>query len=75
MTTQNTCRMPTQQELVMVTFDQSFAGRTAQRDDFYCLIRLPSRFKYDVGGIIEELVVFAELFDPVKDQAQVFWLE
>lgn len=64
----------TQNNLVMVTFDRPFAGRTMLRSDFIGLICLREDIRSDVGKIIEELITFAELFDPLKDSGQVYWL-
>jgi predicted nuclease of predicted toxin-antitoxin system len=60
--------------LVMVTFDRPFAGRTGSRTDFLALICLANDIRDDVGQIIQVLVEFVELFDLEKDRGQVFWL-
>ncbi len=64
----------TENNLVMVTFDQPFAGRTMSRSDHKGLIYLAQRIREDIGNIIEVLVDFAELYDPEKDAGQVYWL-
>jgi hypothetical protein len=63
-----------ERELVMVTFDHPFAGRTAGRTDFYALICLPHPIQSDIGLIGEILIEFAQLFDPEQDTGQVHWL-
>jgi len=65
----------TERNLVMVTFDRPFAGRTQSRSDFYGLVCLDPGLQRDVGRIIEILVEFAQLFDAEKDTGQVYWMK
>ncbi len=60
--------------LVMVTFDHPFAGRTMARRDHQGLVCLDKELQGNIGSIIEVLVDFAELYDPEKDAGQVYWL-
>jgi predicted nuclease of predicted toxin-antitoxin system len=64
----------TEHQLLMITLDHPFAKRTESRDVFFGLICIAYRKKQDIGWIVEELVIFAEIFDPTTDLAQVFWL-
>lgn len=63
-----------QNELVMVTFDHPFAGRTLTRSDHPGLICLSPQVRNDIGRMIELLVEFAELYDQEQDNGRVFWL-
>lgn len=63
----------TERELVMVTFDHPFAGRTMSRTDFYCLVCLPHPIKGDIGRCGSLLIEFAQLFDESKDTGHVHW--
>ncbi|MFQ3647923.1 MAG: DUF5615 family PIN-like protein [Aggregatilineales bacterium] len=64
----------TERELVMVTFDHPFAGRTARRADFYALVCLTRSIQQDTGTIVEVLTLFSNLFDPTTDTATVYYL-
>jgi predicted nuclease of predicted toxin-antitoxin system len=64
----------TERNLVMVTFDHPFAGRTNTRTDFFGLLCLPNYMSQDIGGVAELLAEFAQLFDPEQDKGQVFWM-
>ena len=64
----------TENDLVMVTFDQPFAGRTMARTDYVGLIYLREDIRENIGRMIEVLAEFAALYDPDKDAGQVFWL-
>lgn len=61
----------TSNELVMVTFDQPFAGRTMSRTDHLGLLYLSQSMRDDIGKMIETLTEFAELFDSERDRGQV----
>lgn len=61
-------------QLVMVTFDHPFAGRTMARSDHYGLICLVYSIRENIGRMIEVPSEFAELYDPERDKGQVFWL-
>ncbi len=64
----------TNHNLVMVTFDHPFAHRTLSRSDYIGLVCLAYGIRENIGRMTEVLIEFAELFDPVKDSGQVFWL-
>lgn len=64
----------TERDLVMVTFDRPFAGRTSTRDDFRGLICLDPDLRQNIGRMIEALAEFAELFEPATDSGKVYWL-
>jgi predicted nuclease of predicted toxin-antitoxin system len=64
----------TDNDLVMVCFDRPFAGRTATRTDYLSLICLNQDVRENIGHQIEILWEFAQLFDPEKDNGQVYWL-
>jgi predicted nuclease of predicted toxin-antitoxin system len=61
-------------DLVLVTFDRPFAGRTMSRSDHPGLICLSEAVRPQTGKILEILVEFAELYDPEHDSSQVHWL-
>jgi predicted nuclease of predicted toxin-antitoxin system len=63
----------TEQQLIMVTFDHPFAGRTQVRSDFFGLICLPYRYQNDIGGTITLLSDLAQLFDPNRDKGVVLY--
>jgi len=65
----------TENNLVIVTFDQAFAGRTMSRFDHVGLIHLSEDIRENIGRMIEVLADFVELYDPEKDSGQVFWLK
>lgn len=60
--------------LVMVTFDHPFAGRTMSRSDHPGLICLAYTIRENIGRMSEVLAEFAELYDAERDTGQVFWL-
>jgi predicted nuclease of predicted toxin-antitoxin system len=62
-------------ELVIVTFDRPFAGRTASRTNHKGLICFSENLRADVGGMIRLLVQFAEEHSPEDTFGQVFWLK
>jgi len=64
----------TENDLVMVTFDKPFAGRTMSRSDHKGFVCLNRNIRVDIGKIIEILTSFGELYDPEKDAGQVYWL-
>jgi hypothetical protein len=63
----------TERQLIMVTFDHPFAGRTQTRSDFFGLFCLPYRYQRDIGGTIALLSEFAQLFDPDRDRGVVIY--
>jgi predicted nuclease of predicted toxin-antitoxin system len=65
----------TAQELIMVSFDHPFAGRTMNRDDFFGLICLPYDYMQDMGAAIEQLADYAQLFEADRDHGLVFWIK
>jgi predicted nuclease of predicted toxin-antitoxin system len=67
-------RYATENNLVMVTFDHPFAGRTMSRADHAGLVFLAYSIRENIGRTIEVLAEFAEIYDPEKDEGQVFWL-
>lgn len=60
--------------LVMVTFDRPFAGRTMKRDDHQGLICLSEAIRSDIGQIIRLLSQFAQEHTPDSAAGRVFWL-
>ncbi len=64
----------TQNDLVMVTFDRPFAGRTAQRTDHSGLICLSERYRSDIGGQVRLLSTFANTNEE-NISGHVFWLK
>jgi predicted nuclease of predicted toxin-antitoxin system len=64
----------TENNLVMVTFDQPFAGRTMSRSDHKGLVYLNQQIRHDIGKIIDVLADFADLYEPERDAGQVHWL-
>jgi predicted nuclease of predicted toxin-antitoxin system len=62
-------------ELVLVTFDRPFAGRTASLSNHNGLICLSENLRADIGGMIRVLVKFAEEHNPEDTVGQVFWLK
>ncbi len=64
----------TENDLVIVTFDHPFAGRTMARTDHAGLVCLAYSIRENIGRTIEILAEFAELYDPEKDRGQVFCL-
>jgi predicted nuclease of predicted toxin-antitoxin system len=64
----------TQYNLVTITFDHPFAGRTLSRTDHPGMVCLAYSIREDIGRMIEVLAEFADLYDAQKDTGQVFWL-
>ncbi|MCA0456043.1 MAG: DUF5615 family PIN-like protein [Chloroflexi bacterium] len=64
----------TKHQLIIVTFDHPFAGRTMSRNDYLGLICLAYSVRENVGRTVEVLAEFAQLYDPIRDKGQVFWL-
>jgi hypothetical protein len=62
-------------ELVMVTFDRPFAGRTMSRTDHKGLICLSESIRSDVGGQVRLLSDFAASHMSDEVIGQVFWLK
>lgn len=63
----------TTNNLVLVTFDRAFAGRTSQLNNHSGLICL-SGSQNALGMIIRTLVTFAEQHTPEDAVGKVFWL-
>jgi predicted nuclease of predicted toxin-antitoxin system len=64
----------TQNQLVMVTMDRPFAGRTLLRTDHSGLICLDNTMQVNVGRIVNALTKFAEDYTPDMCAGQVFWV-
>jgi predicted nuclease of predicted toxin-antitoxin system len=64
----------TEHNLVMVTFDHPFAGRTMSHSNHPALMVLAYSIRENIGRMVEVLAEFAELYDTEKDRGQVFWL-
>ena len=65
----------TQNELVLVTFDRPFAGRTMAISDHAGLVCLSEKLRDDVGGIVRLLIAFAEQYTSASARGRVFWLK
>lgn len=65
----------TQRDMVMVTFDRPFAGRTMSRTDHKGLVCLSESVRSDIGAIIRLLASFSEKITPEQASGQVFWLK
>jgi predicted nuclease of predicted toxin-antitoxin system len=63
-----------QHELVMVTLDHPFAGRSQNRSDHPGLICISHSIRTDIGEMILLLGEFAELYDSDQDAGKVYWL-
>jgi len=63
----------TENNLVLVTFDRAFAGKTSQNADHSGLICL-SGSQNAIGGIVRNLIQFAEEHASEDATGQVFWL-
>jgi predicted nuclease of predicted toxin-antitoxin system len=63
-----------EKNLIMVTLDHPFAGRTMSRTDHPGLVCLAYDIRENIGRMIAILAEFAELYDPERDSGQVFWL-
>lgn len=64
----------TENNLVLVTFDRPFAGRTAKRTDHKGLICLSEDIRQDIGRCVIVLTEFAQLYTLEDTTGQVFWL-
>jgi predicted nuclease of predicted toxin-antitoxin system len=64
----------TEHELVMVTFDHKFAGQMMSESNFLALVCLTLDNQNDIGAILHELTIFAELYEPERDSGKVHWL-
>ncbi|MBI1280831.1 MAG: hypothetical protein GC179_22090 [Anaerolineaceae bacterium] len=65
----------TENDLVMVTFDRPFAGRTMERSDHLGVICLSESLRNDIGGQIRVLSAFAASHSSETTNGQVFWLK
>ncbi len=61
--------------LVMVTFDRPFAGRTMARTDHHGLVCLAEDFRNDIGGQIRALLKFSKDHTSEGIIGNVFWLK
>src|SRR5690349_4054584 len=61
--------------LILVTFDRPFAGRTVERTDHSGLICLSERLRNDIGGQVRVLSAFALSHYTEAVTGQVFWLK
>lgn len=68
-------RYATEHELVMVTFDRPFAGRSIERNDHGGLICLSESLRSDIGGMIRILMSFSQEETSAEVAGQVFWLK
>jgi hypothetical protein len=64
----------TSRQLVMVTFDRPFAGRTMSRSDHAGLICL-SGSQDNIGGIVRILSEFSDQHTAETVAGRVFWLQ
>jgi hypothetical protein len=67
-------RYATEHNLVLVTFDHPFAGRTMRHADHIGLVCLAYSIRDDIGRMIDVLTEFAGLYEADRDAGQVFWL-
>jgi predicted nuclease of predicted toxin-antitoxin system len=67
----------TENELVLVTFDRPFAGRTMSQPnpDHNGLICLSEKLRQNIGGAVKILIEFAEQHTPEDCEGRVFWLK
>jgi hypothetical protein len=65
----------TEHNLVMVTFDREFAGRTMSRTDHSGLVCISEKFRTDIGGIIRLLTKFNKDYTLESTEGSVFWLK
>jgi hypothetical protein len=65
-------RYATQRQLVVVTFDREFAGRTSKRTDHAGLICL-SGPQDNIGYIVRTVSDFADIYAPEDTIGHVFW--
>jgi predicted nuclease of predicted toxin-antitoxin system len=63
----------TEHDLVLVTFDRPFAGRTMKTTEHAGLICLSGE-QDDVGGIVHAVENFANQYLPENAAGQVFWI-
>lgn len=64
----------TKHNLVLVTFDRAFAGRTMSRSDHAGLICLSENHRRDIGTQVRLLTKFSQDYDAKKAKGRVFWL-
>ena len=62
-------------DLVIVTFDRGFAGRTMSSVNHNGLICLAEKMRFDIGRQIRILSQFAETHSLEDTKGQVFWLK
>jgi hypothetical protein len=65
----------TEHQLVVVTFDRPFAGRTEKRTDHAGLICISEKLRKDIGASIRALIQFAEEHTTDDTKGRVFWLK
>lgn len=65
----------TERNLIVVTFDRPFAGRTMSHDNHAGLICLSEDFRNNIGGQINVLNEFAETHEADQVKGQVFWIK
>ena len=64
-----------EEDMVMVTFDRPFAGRTMSRTDHSGLVCLSESLRHDIGGMIQQLAAFADTYAKEDVAGRVFWLK
>ena len=64
----------TEHNLVLVTLDEPFAGRTMKRTDHAGLICWTPDFQ-DIGVMVRALIQFAEGHSSEQVRGRVFWLK
>ncbi len=62
-------------QLVIVTFDRPFAGRTMKRTDHAGLVCPSEELRINIGNLIRLLTEFAETHSPEDVKGRVFWLK
>jgi predicted nuclease of predicted toxin-antitoxin system len=65
----------TENDLVLVTFDRPFAGRTMSRADHAGVICLSEKIRWNIGRMIHVLAEFSEQHTPDEVAGRVFWLK
>ena len=65
----------TESDLVLVTFDRPFAGRTMSRADHTGVVCLSEKIRSDIGRVIQILAEFSEQHTPDEVAGRVFWLK
>jgi hypothetical protein len=68
-------RYATEHNLVMVTFDRPFTGRTVERTDHAGLICMSESIRNNIGGMIRLLLPFSQQKTSEDVAGQVFWLK